>query len=213
MKAGDLKRETSAKAGGKDPDDKALRAEAEKLFDEMTYNERQTYVKEHLEEEPGETKEQAEKRKYPDGSARPVFVHVGPELSGIGQKLTSGRTVEQARQWLLDWVKGPRHYSAYTIMPPAAERSVGDRSDRILLAQSAPTTAPTTKWKAGTAEVDTPGRSNWSRFSSAANTPPRRLPRRMMTPSSVSWPPMASRRRIHRTRKARRRRSEDALRR
>jgi cbb3-type cytochrome oxidase cytochrome c subunit/acyl carrier protein len=154
VKAGALKREMAAREG-KDPDDKALRAEAEKLFDSMSYNERQTYVKEHLEEEPGETKEQAEKRRYPDGSVRPIFVHVGPELSGIGQKLTAGRTPEQARQWLFDWVKEPRHYSAYTIMPRLRlnDQQAIDLTE-YLLAQKRTDYSPDDKWQAGAAPVD-----------------------------------------------------------
>src|SRR5207244_10969081 len=56
--------------------------------------------------------------KYADGSLMPLFQRHGPELSGIGTKLTAGgRTVEQARAWLFDWVKEPRHYSEYTVMP------------------------------------------------------------------------------------------------
>src|SRR6185369_4406277 len=41
----------------------------------------------------------------------------GPELSGIGTKLTAGRTEDEARAWLFEWLKEPRHYSEYTVMP------------------------------------------------------------------------------------------------
>ena len=55
---------------------------------------------------------------YPDGTPKPIFIHHGPELSGIGTKLTAGRTPEQARGsgYSTGW-KEPRHYSEYTIMP------------------------------------------------------------------------------------------------
>jgi hypothetical protein len=35
----------------------------------------------------------------------------------VGTKLKAGRTTEQARAWVYDWVRNPRHYSSYTIMP------------------------------------------------------------------------------------------------
>ena len=34
--------------------------------------------------------------KYTDGTAKPIFVHVGPELSGVGTKLTAGRSSDSA---------------------------------------------------------------------------------------------------------------------
>lgn len=87
---------------------------AKSKFDAMTYNERQMYALENL----GEVSSLPEQGKYPDGkTAKPVFMHHGPELSGIGDKLATGRTPEEARAWLFDWVKEPRHYSAYTVMP------------------------------------------------------------------------------------------------
>ena len=61
--------------------------EAKRVFDGMTYNERQTYVKEHFEEEPGVSQAERDSKKYSDGSIKPIFVHVGPELSGVGTKL------------------------------------------------------------------------------------------------------------------------------
>src|SRR5439155_9473209 len=92
---------------------KATADEARKLYDQMTYNERQLYVLENLEQLPGAT----DRPSYPDGSPKPIFMHHGPELSGIGTKLTAGRTPEEARAWLFNWVKDPRHYSDYTLMP------------------------------------------------------------------------------------------------
>jgi cytochrome c551/c552 len=130
--------------------------EAEKLYDAMTYNERQTYVKEHFEQEPGQTKEDFEKNgKYADGTPKPIFVHVGPELSGVGQKLTTGRSSEEARQWLYDWVKDPRHYSNYTIMPRLrlTDQQAVDLVE-YLLAQKRTNENPNDDWKAGLAPID-----------------------------------------------------------
>jgi cytochrome c551/c552 len=66
------------------------------LFYQMSFNARQIYAAHHL----GDT-----------------FVRHGPEISEIGTMLTTGRTVDQARQWIFSWLKNPRHYSGYTIMP------------------------------------------------------------------------------------------------
>jgi cytochrome c551/c552 len=88
--------------------------EAKKEYDEMTYNQRQVYALENLGEVTATGNDQ---KKYADGSPMPVFMHHAPELSGIGDKLLAGRTPEQAKAWLFDWLKEPRHYSAYTVMP------------------------------------------------------------------------------------------------
>jgi cytochrome c551/c552 len=96
----------------KTPDAKAVQARAAELFDGMTYNERQVYLTENL--APDYSGVAA---KYPDGTPKPIFQHHGPELSGVGTKLTAGRSPEQARLWLYNWVKEPRHYSEYTVMP------------------------------------------------------------------------------------------------
>ena len=49
---------------------------------------------------PDVTDEKGEQQappKYPDNSPKPVFMHHGPELSGIGTKLTAGgRSSEEA---------------------------------------------------------------------------------------------------------------------
>ena len=91
------------------------KADATKKYEEMTYNERQVYALENLGEVTSTGNDQ---KKYSDGKTPiPVFMHHAPELSGIGDKLTTGRTPEQARAWLFDWLKEPRHYSAYTVMP------------------------------------------------------------------------------------------------
>lgn len=70
--------------------------EAKSQYASMTYNQRHWYALEHL-------------------GGRLMLV--GPELSGVGTKLKAGRTSEQARAWVYDWVRNPRHYSSYTIMP------------------------------------------------------------------------------------------------
>ncbi|HEY8668928.1 MAG TPA: hypothetical protein VIL86_19930, partial [Tepidisphaeraceae bacterium] len=89
------------------------KAEASKQYDAMSYNERQVYCLEHF----GATTSGDTAPKYDDGTPKPIFMHHGPELSGIGTKLLAGRKTEEARQWLFDWVKNPRHYSEYTVMP------------------------------------------------------------------------------------------------
>ena len=70
--------------------------EAYESYESMTYNQRHWYVLEHLSERLERT---------------------GPELSGVGSKLLAGRTEVEARGWLYDWLRNPRHYSSYTIMP------------------------------------------------------------------------------------------------
>lgn len=45
------------------------------------------------------------------------YSKVAPELSGVATKLLHGRSREQARAWLFDWLRNPTHYSDYTIMP------------------------------------------------------------------------------------------------
>jgi cytochrome c551/c552 len=115
-------------------------ADAAKKYEEMTYNERQVYALENLGEVTSTGNDQ---KKYADGTAMPVFMHHAPELSGIGDKLTAGRTPEQARAWLFDWLKEPRHYSAYTVMPRLrlSDQQATDLME-YLLAQKRATTAP-----------------------------------------------------------------------
>ncbi len=60
------------------------------------YNARHWYVQQHLQDR---------------------MTLLGPELSGVGTKLKTSRTEQQARTWLYDWLRNPRHYSGYTIMP------------------------------------------------------------------------------------------------
>lgn len=126
--------------------------EARKLFDEMSYNERQIYVMVNLEERPGAT----EAPRYADGSPKPIFIHIGPELSGIGTKLLAERKPEQARQWLYQWLKEPRHYSDYTIMPQlrVTDQEAMDLVE-YLLEQKRTTTSPKDTWAAGLTPVDT----------------------------------------------------------
>ena len=104
-----------------------VKEEAKRSFDGMTYNERQVYVLKNLDaphlvlntppNSPEELVRPPSLPRYPDGTLKPSFVHHGPELSGVGTKLLDHRTPEQARAWLFDWIKEPRHYSSYTVMP------------------------------------------------------------------------------------------------
>lgn len=74
----------------------------DKLPEQMSYNQRHWYAQRYLGDE---------------------LNLVGPELSAVGTKLLAGRkgTKEEnlvaAKTWLWDWLKNPRHYSSYTIMP------------------------------------------------------------------------------------------------
>ncbi|MEX2215461.1 MAG: hypothetical protein WD768_15110 [Phycisphaeraceae bacterium] len=66
----------------------------------------------------------------------------GPELSGVGSKLKAGRSNDEALTWVYDWVRNPRHYSSYTIMPDfrLSEQEALDIA-AYLLAQERPGTA------------------------------------------------------------------------
>lgn len=70
--------------------------EAARVYQAMSYNQRHWYALQHL---------------------SPKLERTGPELSGVGTKLKAGRTEDQALAWLYDWLRNPRHYSSYTIMP------------------------------------------------------------------------------------------------
>ncbi len=65
-------------------------------YEAMSLNQRQWYALEHLPHRIERT---------------------GPELSAVGTKLLTGRTEPQARGWLYDWLRNPRHYDDTTIMP------------------------------------------------------------------------------------------------
>jgi cbb3-type cytochrome oxidase cytochrome c subunit len=90
-------------------------------YEGMSYNQKQWYALQNF----GALTSVGAARFYPpmdddekvNPRVRPIFMHHGPELSGIGDKLLSGRTPEQAKAWLFDWLKEPRHYSSYTVMP------------------------------------------------------------------------------------------------
>ncbi len=69
---------------------------AEGTYKALSYNQKHTYVRQYL-------GDKLNKR--------------APELSGVGTKLKAGRTDEQAAAWVYDWVRNPKHYSSYTIMP------------------------------------------------------------------------------------------------
>jgi cytochrome c551/c552 len=149
-KGGELAREMMS-AGGKAPDAKALGARAAELYDAMSYNERQIYLTEHLAPDYALTAP-----KYADGSPKPVFQHHGPELSGIGTKLTAGRSVDEARLWLYNWVIEPRHYSEYTVMPDLRlnPQQALDLTE-YLLAQKRTNDKPNDDWKAELTPADT----------------------------------------------------------
>ena len=139
---------------GKSPQAADLTKEARALYDSMSYNERQLYVQQHLAEPMAfQSEDQPDAQptlpKYPDGTPRPQFVQIGPELSGIGTKLTTARTPEQAKQWLFDWLKEPRHYSDYTIMPRLrlSDQQAMDLVE-YLLAQTRQKTDQTDEWRA-----------------------------------------------------------------
>jgi mono/diheme cytochrome c family protein/plastocyanin len=136
---------------GKPADAKAISARATEMYDGMTYNERQLYVTENL--APQYT---GIVQKYPDGTPKPQFQHHGPELSGIGTKLAAGRTPEQAKAWLFDWVQSPRHYSEYTVMPQLRlnPQQAIDLTE-YLLAQKRTNDKPDDPWKADLTEPDT----------------------------------------------------------
>jgi cytochrome c551/c552 len=125
--------------------------DAKAAYEKMGYNQRQLYVQQNLAEPFGHNI----KAVYADGTPKPVFVQVGPELSAIGTKLLAGRTPEQARQWLYDWVMEPRHYSDYTIMPrlrlnPQQALDVAE----YLLAQQRTSKDPSDKWEADLTPLD-----------------------------------------------------------
>lgn len=136
---------------GKAPDERTLAVEAQNLYDAMSYNERQMYLLEHLSARG--TDDAAPK--YPDGSPKPVFVRDGPELSAIGQKLTAGRTSADARDWLFDWLKEPRHYSEYTLMPElrVTDQEAADLAE-YLLEQRRTNDKADDKWQPGLTEPD-----------------------------------------------------------
>ncbi len=151
VKSGKLARQMEAQLG-KAPDAKAVTTRAQELYDAMSYNERQLYLSENLAPNyAGETS------KYPDNTPKPIFQHHGPELSGIGTKLTAGgRKPEEARQWLFDWVRNPRHYSEYTVMPNLRlnDQQALDLVE-YLLAQKRTNDKPDDPWQAELTEPDT----------------------------------------------------------
>ena len=149
---GDLAKKLTVETG-KAPTAAELTAEATKLFDGMSYNERQLYVLEHLDADKNHTGYDT----YDDAkkTVKPVFMHHGPELSGVGSKLLAERTPEQAKAWLYDWVKEPRHYSDYTVMPSLrlTDQQAADLVE-YLLAQKRTNTSPDDAWKASLTETD-----------------------------------------------------------
>ncbi len=70
--------------------------QADETYERMSHNQRHWYVLEHLQHKLERT---------------------GPELSAVGTKLKTGRSQQQARAWLYDWLRQPQHYSSKTIMP------------------------------------------------------------------------------------------------
>ncbi len=141
-------------------------AEAKTLFASMDYNTRQLYAYEHLSPvaptnyldkiENGVAKPIGVRRNGSAGQTPcPSFVRQGPELSGIGTKLTAARTVDEARQWLFDWLKEPRHYSEYTVMPRLrlTDQQAVDVAE-YLLAQKRTVQDPKDKWNAGLTDTE-----------------------------------------------------------
>ena len=70
--------------------------DAQTQFDAMGYDDQHWYALAHMEDK---------------------LQRFGPELSGVGTKLLAGRTPEQARTWLYNWLINPRNYNHYTVMP------------------------------------------------------------------------------------------------
>ncbi len=150
---GDLAKKMTLETG-KAPAAAELTAEATKLFDGMSYNERQVYVLEHLDADKNKTGADT----YEDSkkTVKPVFMHHGPELSGVGTKLLADRKPEEARAFLYDWLKEPRHYSSYTVMPSLrlSDQQTVDLAE-YLLAQKRTNANPDDQWKASLTETDT----------------------------------------------------------
>lgn len=146
---------------------KRVADEAKAIYDRMSYNERQLYISESFEPttvltEPeivlaGKTPRRAmtDVPTYPDGTPKPVFMHHGPELSGIGTKLMAGRKPEEARAWLHAWLKEPHHYSSYTLMPNLrlTDQQALDLAE-YLLAQTREANKPGDVWKAEVTPAD-----------------------------------------------------------
>ncbi len=149
---GELAKKLSAETG-KAPAAAELKTEATKLYDAMSYNERQLYVLEHLDADRNVTGADT----YDDGkTVKPVFMHHGPELSGIGTKLLVDRNTAQATTWLYDWLKEPRHYSDYTVMPSLrlTDQQAADLAS-YLLDQKRTNNNPNDMWQASLTETDT----------------------------------------------------------
>src|SRR3989440_2936797 len=119
--------------------------EALRRYRAMTYDERQLYAMEHFSEALGASAIP----KYPDGTPKPVFQHHGPELSGIGTKLMTGRSKDQARKWLYNWLIDPRHYSSYTVMPRLrlSPQDALDLAEYLLAQKRQQTKAGDDPWK------------------------------------------------------------------
>jgi mono/diheme cytochrome c family protein len=135
--------------------------EAQKTYDGMTYNQKQWYVWERF----GALTSSGTNKTYPPASDEektspvpvPIFMNAGPELSGVGDKLTAGRTVEEAQTWLFDWIKNPRHYSSYTIMPNfRLSDQEAAHLTAYLLAQHRKNLDDKDNWKAELFAVDQP---------------------------------------------------------
>ena len=91
-------------------------ADAEAQFAAMDFNQWQLYCIRQFTPPIGTT---TPKLYYSDDAhtPRPIFVRHGPELSGIGTKLLTRRSPQQAMNWLFDWLKEPLHYAQGTTMP------------------------------------------------------------------------------------------------
>lgn len=107
--------------------------DAKKNFDAMSKNDRvrfamRTFTQQRraaaLEAALAEDAAAVREERDPDPKKKhipPVFTREAPELSGIGTKLINNPAdadeVRRGTQWLYNWLRQPRHYSAYTKMP------------------------------------------------------------------------------------------------
>lgn len=102
---------------------------AQEEFTKMSKNDRARYASDKFTKDAREAAQKAKHEEEQHGREPnalvsyipPVFTKQGPELSGLGTKLINdaGDTAAQvkAKSWLYTWLREPRHYSSYTVMP------------------------------------------------------------------------------------------------
>ena len=78
---------------------------------EMSYNQRQYYVKQYLSDQITRT--------GPEISGVTTKLMVGRGIAGKGESMADAkaRAYREVRTWYYDWVSNPKHYSSTTIMP------------------------------------------------------------------------------------------------